>query len=70
MKPNEMRQMSEEQLEAVLRDTQQRLFRLRFQAATEKLDAPSEMRHLRKDIARIKTIQREREIQAGAPAAR
>ena len=54
--------MSDDQLTDTMRDTTQRLFRLRIQAATEKLDAPSEMRKLRKDIARIQTVQREREI--------
>lgn len=64
MKMHELREMSDQQLLDVLRDVNQRLFRLRFQAATEKLDAPSEMRKLRKDIARIKTLERERQIQA------
>lgn len=64
MKMHEFREMSDQQLGDTLRDTFQRLFRLRFQAATEKLDAPSEMRKLRKDIARIKTLQRQRELEA------
>ena len=44
-----------------LKETQEELFRLRFQAATEKLDAPSNLRKLRRNIARIRTIQRQRE---------
>lgn len=68
MKMHEFREMSDQQLADTLRDTFRRLFQLRFQAATEKLDAPSEMRKLRKDIARIKTLQRERELKAAAPA--
>ena len=63
MKIHELRQMNDEQLGASLHDVQQRLFRLRIQAATEKLEAPSEMRNLRKDIAKIKTLQRQRELQ-------
>ncbi len=59
---SEIREMSDEQLEAELRQAQQELFRLRFQAATEKLDAPSNLKKLRRTMARIKTIQREREL--------
>ncbi len=57
----EYREMSDEQLAAELAQTQQELFKLRFQAATEKLDAPSNLKRLRRSIARIKTIQRERQ---------
>lgn len=57
---SEYREMSDEQLAAELTQTQQELFRLRFQAATEKLDAPSNLKRLRQSIARIKTIQRQR----------
>ena len=64
MKMHELRSMSDQQLGDTLSDTFKRLFQLRFQAATERLDAPSEMRKLRKDIARIKTLQRERELAA------
>lgn len=56
--------MSDDQLQHELRQTQQDLFRLRFQAATEKLDAPSNLRKLRQQIARIKTVMRERELAA------
>lgn len=61
-KANEFREMSDEQLVFQLKESQQELFRLRFQAASEKLDAPSTLRRLRREIARIKTIQREREL--------
>jgi len=54
--------MSDEQLEHELRETQQSLFRLRLQAATERNDVPSNVKKLRRSIARIRTIQREREI--------
>lgn len=62
-RPAELREMNDEQLVHELRETEQELFRLRFQAATEKLDAPSNLKKLRRDIARIKTILRERELQ-------
>lgn len=64
MKANDCREMSDDQLQHELRQTQQDLFRLRFQAATEKLDAPSNLRKLRQQIARIKTVMRERELAA------
>ena len=57
-----IREMSDEQLEHELRETQQSLFRLRLQAATERNDVPSNVKKLRRGIARIRTIQREREI--------
>jgi large subunit ribosomal protein L29 len=67
-KASEYRQMSEEQLTHELRQLVEELFRLTVQAATERLDAPSNLRKLRRDIARIKTIQREVEL-ASATAA-
>lgn len=57
---SEIREMNDEQLTAELKQTQQELFQLRFQASTEKLDAPSQLRKLRRSIARIKTILHER----------
>lgn len=62
MKADELREMSDEQLALTLKDTMDTLFRLRIQAQTERLDAPSELRKQRRLIARIKTIQREREL--------
>lgn len=63
-KASELREMSDDQLAHELRETQQSLFRLRFQAATERVDAPSNIAKLRRTIARIKTIQRQRELSA------
>ena len=59
-KATELREMSDEQLEFSLKETREQLFHLRFQAATERLDAPSNLRRLRREIARIKTIQSQR----------
>ena len=59
---SEVREMNEEQLEFSLKEAQQELFRLRFQASTEKLDAPSHLKKLRREIARLRTIRREREL--------
>ena len=63
MKSAELREMSDEQLVLTLNDTAEHFFRLRMQAQTERLDAPSELRRHRRLIARIKTIQRERELE-------
>jgi len=60
-KASELREMSDEQLAVTLRETTEGLFRLRLQSQTERLDAPSELRKHRQLVARIKTIQRERE---------
>ncbi|MGF1578959.1 MAG: 50S ribosomal protein L29 [Gemmataceae bacterium] len=62
VKSAEFRLMTDEQLNLHLKDTIKNLFHLRCQAATEKLDAPSEIKHSRREIARIKTIMREREL--------
>jgi large subunit ribosomal protein L29 len=63
MKPAEMRAMSAEQLELHLKDTVKNLFHLRVQSATERLETPSEIKKAKRDVARIKTLQREREIE-------
>jgi large subunit ribosomal protein L29 len=62
MKPAEYRGMSEEQLELTLKDLVKNLFHLRFQSATERLETPSELLKARREVARIKTIQRERQL--------
>jgi large subunit ribosomal protein L29 len=68
MKPAEYRAMSDEQLELTLRETVKNLFHLQFQSATERLETPSEIRKARKDVARIKTIQRLRQLEAAKSA--
>ncbi len=67
-KPEELRGMSDEQLAITLRETTEHLFKLRFQSETEKVEAPSEIKKARREIARIKTIQRQREMKAAATA--
>jgi large subunit ribosomal protein L29 len=62
MKVKELREMTAEQLTQQLADISSGLFRLRVQAQTERVDAPSEIRKARRDIARIMTVQREREL--------
>lgn len=62
MKAKELREQSDDQLVDILRDSAKEMFNLRFRSATEKINAPSKLRELRRRIARIKTIQRLREI--------
>ncbi len=64
MKPAEFRAMSDEHLTLTLKENVKNLFHLRFQSATERLETPSEIKKAKRDIARIKTIQRERELAA------
>jgi len=61
-KASELRELSSEQLMHELRETQKSLFKLRVQHATERNDVPSNVSKLRKRIAQIKTIAREREL--------
>lgn len=63
MKAAELREMSDEQLQLTLKDSTESLFRLRVQAQTERLDAPSELKRHRQIISRAKTIQRQRELE-------
>ena len=62
IKTEDLRGMSDEQLGLTLKDTEKHLFQLRFQSATDRLETPSEIRKAKRDIARIKTVQREREL--------
>jgi large subunit ribosomal protein L29 len=65
---SDLRDMSDEHLALTLKDTIKNLFRLRLQAQTERLDAPSELRKQRRLVARIKTIQNERQRKAAKTA--
>jgi large subunit ribosomal protein L29 len=62
-KAKELREQPSEQLELLLGETQTSLFRLRLQSETERLEAPSEIIKAKREIARIKTILRLREIE-------
>ena len=69
MKTTEMRAMSDEHLSLQLKETIKNLFHLRFQSAAERLETPSEIKKAKRDIARIKTIQRERQLAAATGGA-
>lgn len=62
MKAAEVRELSDEELRVELANLQEGLFRLRVRQVTENVQNAGEMRGLRRDIARVKTIVREREL--------
>lgn len=64
MKANKMRDMSINELEQNLVELKGELFNLRFQMATGQLENPMRVRDVKKSIARIKTILRERELKS------
>ncbi|MDD4320703.1 MAG: 50S ribosomal protein L29 [Acidaminococcaceae bacterium] len=64
MKTTEIRDMSETELDSKLAGLKDELFGLRFQMATGQCENPMKIREVKKSIARIKTIQREREVNA------
>jgi large subunit ribosomal protein L29 len=63
MTVKEFREKPDEQLDAALLERRRHLFDLRSQAITEKLEDPTQMRKTRRDIARVKTIQRQRALE-------
>jgi len=63
MKANEVRKMSQSELEAKLADLKKDLFTLRMQHATNQLDNPVKISLVKKDIARVQTIIREKQLE-------
>ena len=64
MKPAEIRELSAEDLQAKLKEAREELVNLRFQMATSQLDNTARVRQVKKDIARIQTEMRARELRA------
>ncbi len=62
MKTSKIREMSSEELVKELDELKKELFKLRFSLATNGLDNPLKIKEVRKDIAKVKTILREREM--------
>ncbi|MDQ2087589.1 50S ribosomal protein L29 [Herbivorax sp. ANBcel31] len=62
MKANEIRDKSHDELQKELGDLKTELFKLRFQHATNQLDNPMKLKEVKRSIARVKTILREREL--------
>ena len=66
MKVTEIRELTVDDLRARVKDLDDRIFRLRIQKSMGQLEAPAKVREVRRDLARIKTILREKELQAAA----
>ena len=62
MKMEELRKLSTEELNNKIKESKEELFNLRFQQATGNLEKPVRLRELRKQVAKMKTIIREREL--------
>ncbi len=62
MKINKIVEMSSEELENELKELKNELFKLRFNLATNGLDNPMRIKEVKKDIARVKTVLRQREL--------
>jgi large subunit ribosomal protein L29 len=69
MQAEEIRELTDAEIRQRVAELQEERFRLKFRAATEALDDPLRFRALRKDIARLQTILRQRALGASAPPA-
>mgnify|MGYP000968731345 FL=1 len=68
MKAEEIKKLSNEEIISKIKADKEELFNLRFQLATGQLENPMRIGGIKKDIARVKTIIRERELNAGKEA--
>ena len=70
MKPSQVREMGPDELRAKQKELQEQLFRLRVQKSIGQLDNAIKLREVRRDIARVKTVLRQKRAQAAAEAGR
>ncbi len=68
MKASEIRELTQEELQTKLKDLKAELFNLRFQLAINQLENPMRISAVKKDIARVKTILRQNELNNSAKA--
>ncbi|HEY0928706.1 MAG TPA: 50S ribosomal protein L29 [Gemmatimonas sp.] len=64
MKAEEIRGLADDELVTRISELEEERFRLRFRSGTEALEEPLRLRSIRRDIARLKTVQRERQLAA------
>jgi large subunit ribosomal protein L29 len=64
MRANDIRELSVAEVESKIAELEEERFRLNFRSATEPLEDPLRLRWIRKDIARLKTILRERTLES------
>ncbi len=65
MKATELRKKSHTELEQELNELKEELFKLRFQHATNQLANPLQLKNVKRDIARVKTVMRQQELSDG-----
>ena len=70
MKAEKIREMSAEELTNKEKELQEQIFKLRFQKSIGQLDNALKIRETRRDIARIKTVLKQKRAQAAAPASK
>jgi large subunit ribosomal protein L29 len=63
MNGTEIRELTDQEIAERIEQLEEERFRLRFRSATQQLDNPMLLRHIRRDLARLKTVQRERQAQ-------
>ena len=68
MKAEKIRELSDDEIKQQEREAAEQIFRIRFQMAAGQTEGLNKLRILKKDIARMKTIRRERQLKASAPA--
>jgi large subunit ribosomal protein L29 len=69
MQADEMREMTDDDARTRIAELEEERFRLRFRSATETLEDPLRIRSIRRDIARLNTVLRERELTGAKPQA-
>lgn len=62
MTSSEIRDLTDDEIKSRISDAQEELFRLRFRSATQQIENPSLIKSLRRDVARMRTILRQREM--------
>ena len=66
MKGTEIRELTDQEIAERIEQLEEERFRLRFRSATQQLENPMLLRSIRRDVARLRTVQRERELNQGA----
>ena len=69
MRAEEIRELTDDEIDARIAELAEERFRLRIRGATQTLEDPLRLRSLRKDVARLKTILRQRQLAATPPRA-
>ena len=68
MKPTQIRELSPEEIATRIKELERERFNLRFRGGTQPLDDPLRLRVIRRDVARLKTVLRERTAKTAVPA--